>query len=139
MQGDPVIDAEIVEDPADPDAAKRLDTRIRLLANTIADNLTKLYALVEQTKARQIHVALGFASWTAYVADVFTVEVRLNREQRQELVEVDGSNATRSFADLGNLLFVFVLFTTTVAPGRVRTDRGRTETYNCTSSRGRVH
>ena len=67
-------------------SAERLDRRIRLMAGSIADSLSKLYDLVEQAKAGQIHVALGFPSWTAYVADACKVEIRVERNQRRELV-----------------------------------------------------
>ncbi|MCV7246900.1 hypothetical protein H7J07_01320 [Mycobacterium koreense] len=66
--------------------AQRLDNRIRLLTNTIADNVEKLYNLVEQAKAGQIHLVLGYRSWTDYVADALTVTTRLDRPQRRELV-----------------------------------------------------
>jgi hypothetical protein len=79
------VDAEVV-DPIGRADAQRLDKRIRLLVGTINDNLAKLYELVEQAKAGEIHKALGYPSWTAYVADVFTVQVRLDRGQRRELV-----------------------------------------------------
>lgn len=66
--------------------AARLDRRIRLLVGSIADNVAKLYDLVEQAKAGQIHAALQYPSWTAYVADALKVDVRLDRDQRRELV-----------------------------------------------------
>jgi hypothetical protein len=68
------------------DSAARLDKRIRLLVGTITDNWTKLVNLVEEAQRGEIHKALGFRSWTAYVADVFTVPARLDRPQRQQLV-----------------------------------------------------
>lgn len=80
-----VIDAELVT-PISRADAERLDKRIRLLVGSINDNLAKLDALVQQAKAGEIHKALGYASWTAYVADVFTIQVRLEREKRRELV-----------------------------------------------------
>lgn len=66
--------------------AKRLDQKIRLLAGSISESLTKLQGLVEQARAGDIHVALGYPSWTAYVADALKVEVRIGRVQRRELV-----------------------------------------------------
>lgn len=66
--------------------AKRLDQKIRLLAGSISESLTKLQGLVEQARAGDIHVALGYPSWTAYVADVLKVEIRIGRDQRRELV-----------------------------------------------------
>ena len=69
----------------DIDAARRLDRRIRLMAQTISDSLAKLYELVQEAKDGQIHLALGYPSWTAYVADACKVEVRLDRDRRREL------------------------------------------------------
>lgn len=66
--------------------AERLDRRIRLLTNSIGDSLSKLYDLVEQAKVGQIHVALGYASWTAYVADACRINVKIGRDQRREIV-----------------------------------------------------
>lgn len=66
--------------------AKRLDHRIRLMVSSIGDSMNKLYELVERAKAGDIHTALGFPSWTAYVADACKIHVRLDREQRREMV-----------------------------------------------------
>jgi hypothetical protein len=66
--------------------ARRLDQRIRLLVGSIGDNLARLHHLVEEAKQGEIHKALGFASWTAYLADALTIQVQLDREQRRELV-----------------------------------------------------
>lgn len=85
MTIEPVIDAEIVE-PLDPEAAERLNERIRLLVGSIHNPLTKLYELVAEAKEGNLHAALGFPSWTAYLADVFSVGVRLSRKQRKEMV-----------------------------------------------------
>lgn len=73
-------------DSAESSAAKRLDHRIRLLAGSIGDSLAKLHMLVEEAKQGEIHKALGFPSWTAYLADALTIQVQLGREQRRELV-----------------------------------------------------
>lgn len=74
------IDPEVVE-PLDRATAQRLDKRMRLLAGTINDNIAKLYELVPEAKRGDVHRALGFPSWTAYLADVFTVQVRLEPQQ----------------------------------------------------------
>ncbi len=76
---------EVVE-PLNRDDAERLDKRMRLLVGTITDNMAKLYELVERAKRGNVHATLGFPSWTAYIADVFTVQVRLEPGQRRELV-----------------------------------------------------
>lgn len=84
MDVEPVLDAEIIS-VSRPDA-ERLDKRIRLIVDNLNNNLVKLYELVELAKIGEIHAALGFPSWTAYIADVFHGEVRLDREHRRELV-----------------------------------------------------
>lgn len=78
-------EAEVVT-PISRADAERLDKRIRLLVNQISDTFNKLYELVEQAKTGEIHKALNYPSWTAYVTDVFTVTIRLDRPQRRELV-----------------------------------------------------
>ena len=85
MTVDCIVDAEVVP-TLDRAAAERLDKRIRLLVGTINDSIAKLHDLVQEAKHGDAHVALGFPSWTAYLADVFTVEVRLERGARAELV-----------------------------------------------------
>ena len=80
-----VIDAKVV--PAlDRPAAERLDRRIRLMVDAVNKNVEKLEDLVDEAKRGDIHSALGYASWTAYLSDVFTVQVRLDRDRRRELV-----------------------------------------------------
>lgn len=69
------------------DEARRLTERIRLVAGNIADNVEKLRDLVQQAKDSDVHAVLGYASWTAYLKDVFGDEpLRLARDVRQELV-----------------------------------------------------
>jgi hypothetical protein len=63
--------------------AERLDKRIRLLVQTINDNFSKLVDLVEESRRNEIHKALGYPSWTAYVADVFTLTARLDHARRR--------------------------------------------------------
>lgn len=81
--------------------ATRLDSRIRLMVSTIQSNLDTLMQRVAEAKAGQIHVALGFPSWTAYAADALKVTSRLDREQRRELVGMlsDEGMSTRAIAE----------------------------------------
>lgn len=84
---DQVIDAEIVEQ-LDEKAAKRLDQGIRLIVGTVRDSIEKLQDKVHDAKAGHIHIALGFSSWTAYLADVFGDQpLVLEKDERRELVE----------------------------------------------------
>ena len=65
--------------------ARDLDVRIRQTAASVDDHMSRLLDLLEEAASGEIHVALGFPSWTAYLADAcrFTVS---NRAERKELV-----------------------------------------------------
>jgi hypothetical protein len=78
-------DAEVLS-PLSQDDARRLDQRIRLMANTIRDNVAKIATLVEEAKAGQIHMTLGFSSWTAYLADALGGQLQVHGDARRELV-----------------------------------------------------
>jgi len=76
--------AEVVEAISVADA-ERLDTRIRLMATTVEQNIDELIDLLHEAQAGQIHLALGLPSWPAYVADA--VRFKPNSiEQRREVV-----------------------------------------------------
>lgn len=99
------LDPEIIK-PLDRPAAERLDKRVRLLVGNIHDSIAKLYNLLQEARCGDVHAALGFSSWTAYVADVFTVQVRLEPAQRRELVgylsgEGMGQHAIAAALDVG--------------------------------------
>lgn len=49
--------------------AQELDSQLRALAHHAHVVIEAITALVEEAKAANIHVALGFPSWTAYPAD----------------------------------------------------------------------
>lgn len=69
--------------------AQRLTERIRLTAHNYAEARTKLQELVTEAKSGNAHLALGYASWTAYLADVLGEEpMRLARGERQEMVQM---------------------------------------------------
>ena len=81
-----VIDAEVVE-VLDETAARKLDGRIRVMAGSVRDQVQTLARLIDQAKAGEVHAVLGYPSWTAYIADVFSsAPLHLEREQRRELV-----------------------------------------------------
>lgn len=80
-----IINAEIV--PAiSMDDAVALDREIRDLVASVNDEMLGLQELIDEAKRVDLHTPLGFSSWTAYVADVFTITNELGREQRRELV-----------------------------------------------------
>lgn len=69
------------------DEARRLTERIRLTAHSARESIEKLHTLVDEAKAGNVHLALGYPSWTAYLSEVLGEEpLRLARDQRQELV-----------------------------------------------------
>jgi len=69
------------------DEAQRLTQRIRLVAQTLSENIDKLKLLVAEARESNAYAALGYPSWTAYLADVLgETPLRLEREVRQELV-----------------------------------------------------
>lgn len=67
--------------------ARRLTERIRMTAVSVSEKIDRLKELVTQAKESEAHIALGYASWTAYLADVLgETPMRLERDVRQELV-----------------------------------------------------
>ena len=92
-----VIDAKVI----DKDAAHRLDSRIRLLAGNVADNLTKLTNLITEAEAGQIHLTLGFKSWPAYLASALAkLNTWTTTDSRRELVNLltDAGMSQRAIA-----------------------------------------
>lgn len=74
--------------PLDITAAGLLDGRIRRMAGTIRESWNTLVALVDMAKAGDIHVALGFPSWTAYLADALGGQLDLGTDTRRAVVEL---------------------------------------------------
>lgn len=74
--------------PLKVEDAERLDRRIRLMAQTTRDNFEKVGRLLDEAKRGQVHEALGFKSWTAYVADALGGQIQLSGEARQAMVQV---------------------------------------------------
>ncbi|MDF2991860.1 MAG: hypothetical protein K0S37_2374 [Microbacterium sp.] len=67
--------------------AQRLTQRIQLTASSVRDGLFKLRNLVDEARDSNVWQVMGFASWTAYLADTLGAEpMRLGRDERQELV-----------------------------------------------------
>lgn len=67
--------------------AARLTERIKLTAGSIRDNLFKLRNLLDEARNSNAWQVLGFASWTAYLAETLAEQpMRVSREERQELV-----------------------------------------------------
>lgn len=93
------------------DDARRLTERIRIAAANYTDAKAKVLALVDEAKAGQAHVALGYKSWTAYLSDVLSDEpLRLARDERRELVEhlADQGMSNRAIAPIVGVSHVTV-------------------------------
>lgn len=86
-QSEPDTDAEVLSAPLAEADARELDTKIRLMAGQLVSDWAKLRTLVEQAQTGQIHAALGYPSWTAYVADVGG-QLKVTRDIRPEVVEL---------------------------------------------------
>ena len=74
--------------PLTRDAAEKLDGRIRRLAKQAGDQLVQVGRLLDEAQAGLVHEALGFASWTAYVADALGGTLSLSGEARQAMVQL---------------------------------------------------
>lgn len=69
--------------------ARRLTERIRLTALNYTEAKAKLLQLVQEAKEGSAHEALGYSSWTDYLADTLGDEpMRVARSERPELAQV---------------------------------------------------
>jgi hypothetical protein len=83
--------------------ATQLTEKIRITAHNYADARQKLQGYVAEAKAGNAHLALGYASWTAYLSDVLGEEpMRLARGERQEMVQMLSAEgmSTRAIAPI---------------------------------------
>lgn len=62
--------------------AETLDKELVAAVDTVGISMERLYDLVEQAKAGQIHATLGFPSWTAYFASRVTVPLQSRGERK---------------------------------------------------------
>lgn len=83
--------------------ATQLTEKIRITAHNYADARQKLQQYVAEAKAGNAHLALGYASWTAYLSEVLGEEpMRLARGERQEMVQMLSAEgmSTRAIAPI---------------------------------------
>jgi len=83
--------------------ATQLTEKIRITAHNYADARQKLQQYVAEAKSGNAHLALGYASWTAYLAEVLGEEpMRLARGERQEMVQMLSAEgmSTRAIAPI---------------------------------------
>lgn len=79
---------EIQQHTMSRESAERLTERIRHTATTFMEARDKLSGLIREAQDGQAHVALGYRSWTEYVAAVCsdTPLMRLSRDERRVIV-----------------------------------------------------
>lgn len=83
----PNHDAEVMPAPLADADAKRLDDRIRRMATATGEHAAKLADLIAEAKRGQVHRALGFTSWPAYLADrLAPLSAALTGDVRREVV-----------------------------------------------------
>lgn len=83
--------------------AAALTEKIRITAHNYAEYRQRLQELVAEAKTGNAHLALGYASWTAYLSEVLGEEpMRLARGERQEMVTLLSSEgmSTRAIAPI---------------------------------------
>jgi hypothetical protein len=126
--------------------AERITTRITLMAGTIREGVEKLHQLVQQAKDGNAHVALGYPSWTAYLADVLGKQpIRLDATERRELVAyLSGEGmSTRAIAPIVGVTHKTVVKDTQVVPevppGVNRVTGEITETTGVTGLDGKTY
>lgn len=98
-----VINAEIVEAPAplSEGKAKVLDKRIRQASARVVDNTATLLNLLDEAAVGQIHVALGFPSWTAWVKDAVQITPADDTERKSLVQLMNGKGMSqRAIADV---------------------------------------
>jgi transposase len=78
-------EVEVIE-PMTKTKAKALDKKVRTATEKITTQRDALFDLLEEAAAGQIHVALGYASWPAWLADAVNY-TPVDMTERQELVK----------------------------------------------------
>jgi hypothetical protein len=87
VSAEPAVASETSVTPLERTDAARIDAALRIEARTIAKSMQRFKKLICEAKTKQIHALLGFASWTAYVADVIGAEMKaLPVDDRRQIV-----------------------------------------------------
>jgi hypothetical protein len=95
------IEGELVE-PLNKTQAKALDKKIRAASDRFVTNRDKLIELLDEAERGEIHVALGFPSWTAYVKDAVQIQVT-DADERKALVALMSGKGMSQRAIAGTL------------------------------------
>jgi hypothetical protein len=81
---DEPIEGEVVE-PLTKKAAEALDKKIRAASDRFVTHREKLIELLDEAARGEIHEALGYSSWTAWVKDAVQIQV-VDADERRALV-----------------------------------------------------
>lgn len=95
------MSAEVAVTAMSESDARRITGRIRTIAGIVAESIEKLSGLIREAEQGQAHVALGYRSWTEYVAQEFGgLLPKLDRDVRREFVGqlADSGMSTRAIA-----------------------------------------
>jgi hypothetical protein len=98
------VDAEVVETKRLTERqAKALDKQIRAASDRLTSNVEALWELLEHAAGGEIHVALGYSSWTAYVKEAvrFTPSDRIERKALVSLMSGRGMSQRAIAGTLG--------------------------------------
>src|SRR5258705_4227196 len=84
-----VVEGVVVDfpEPLSEGKARKLAKRIRQASIRVADNTATLLDLLGEAKVGQIHLALGFPSWTAYVQEAVNI-TPVDVNERKALVSL---------------------------------------------------
>lgn len=97
------IEAELLPEPLSERKAQALDKKIRTAGEKLTNDVNALWELLDQAAAGQIHVALGYPSWTAYVKDavVITPSDKVERKELAKLMAGKGMSQRAIAGALG--------------------------------------
>ncbi|MGV0628461.1 helix-turn-helix domain-containing protein [Mycobacteroides chelonae] len=85
-----VVDEHEVEVivPLDGAAAKMLDNRIKTSVENIGERLTILHRLLDEAEKGQVHLTMGFRSWTEYLTDRIGNRWQIGGDERREMAQL---------------------------------------------------
>lgn len=88
--------------PLDDAKAKMLDNRIKTCVENIGDRLTVLHKLLDEAQQGQVHLTMGFPSWTAYLADRVGNRWQVGGDERREMAQLlaDRGMSVRAIASI---------------------------------------
>lgn len=88
--------------PLDDARAKMLDNRIKTCVDNIGDRLTILHKLLDEAQQGQVHLTMGFRSWTEYLADRIGNRWQIGSDERREMAQLlaDRGMSVRAIASI---------------------------------------